>query len=213
MLVSLLLKLSYHTKHNRRKINMDQSKDTTFHQKGKHFSKTDRRELQGILRTAKLLGQSLSLRKLAKLMHCAPNTIRNELKRGAHPHTGHYGAARAQQDYNCKHQNSCTKHKRFVASPFVTWAIQKVKQFHWSLDACVGYARLHSLFPKEQMVCTKTLYNYVDACLFQDVRNIDLPLKVRRRTHPTVVRQHLKTFGRSLEERPTEVTQRAEFGH
>ena len=57
MLVSLLLKLSYHTKHNRRKINMDQSKDTTFHQKGKHFSKTDRRELQGILRTAKLLGQ------------------------------------------------------------------------------------------------------------------------------------------------------------
>ena len=63
MLVSLLLKLSYHTKHNRRKINMDQSKDTTFHQKGKHFSKTDRRELQGILRTAKLLGQSLSLRK------------------------------------------------------------------------------------------------------------------------------------------------------
>ena len=152
---------------------MDQSKDTTFHQKGKHFSKTDRRELQGILRTAKLLGQSLSLRKLAKLMHCAPNTIRNELKRGAHPHTGHYGAARAQQDYNCKHQNSCTKHKRFVASPFVTWAIQKVKQFHWSLDACVGYARLHSLFPKEQMVCTKTLYNYVDACLFQDVRNIE----------------------------------------
>ena len=144
---------------------MDQSKDTTFHQKGKHFSKTDRRELQGILRTAKLLGQSLSLRKLAKLMHCAPNTI------------------------------------------------QKVKQFHWSLDACVGYARLHSLFPKEQMVCTKTLYNYVDACLFQDVRNIDLPLKVRRRTHPTVVRQRLKTFGRSLEERPTEVTQRAEFGH
>lgn len=213
MLVSLLLKLSYHTKHNRRKINMDQSKDTTFHQKGKHFSKTDRRELQGILRTAKLLGQSLSLRKLAKLMHCAPNTIRNELKRGAHPHTGHYGAARAQRDYNRKHQNSCTKHKRFVASPFVTWAIQKVKQFHWSLDACVGYARLHSLFPKEQMVCTKTLYNYVDACLFQDVRNIDLPLKVRRRTHPTVVRQRLKKLGRSLEERPTEVTQRAEFGH
>ena len=114
---------------------MDQSKDTTFHQKGKHFSKTDRRELQGILRTAKLLGQSLSLRKLAKLMHCAPNTIRNELKRGAHPHTGHYGAARAQRDYNCKHQNSCTKHKRFVASPFVTWAIQKVKQFHWSLSS------------------------------------------------------------------------------
>lgn len=192
---------------------MDQPKDTTFHQKGKHFSKTDRRELQGILRTARLLNQSLSLRKLAMLMNCAPNTIRNELKRGAHPHTGHYGAARAQRDYNRKHQNSCTKHKRFGASSFVTWAIRKVKQFHWSLDACVGYARLHGLFPKKQMVCTKTLYNYVDACLFQTVRNIDLPLKVRRRTHPVVVRQRLKKLGRSVEERPAAVVQRSEFGH
>ncbi len=32
---------------------MDQPKDTTFHQE--HFSKTDRREVQGILRTAGLL--------------------------------------------------------------------------------------------------------------------------------------------------------------
>jgi hypothetical protein len=56
MLISLLLKyLSYYTKHNRRKINKNQSIDITFHQKGKHFSKTDCRELQGILRTAKLL--------------------------------------------------------------------------------------------------------------------------------------------------------------
>lgn len=213
MLVSLLLRLSHHTKSNRRKINMDQSKDTTFHQKGKHFSQSDRRELQGILRTARHLGRAFSLRELARLMHCAPNTIRNELKRGAHPHTGHYGAARAQRDYERKHQNSCTKFKRFVVSPFVKWAVQKVKQFHWSLDACVGYARKHSLFPKEQTVCTKTLYNYVDACLFQDVRNIDLPLKVRHHTHPTVVRQHLKNLGRSIEERPVEATQRTEFGH
>ncbi len=87
-----------------------------------------------------------------------------------------------------------------------------MKHFHWSLDACVGYARLHGLFLKAQIVCTKTLYNYVDACLFKDVRNIDLLLKVRRHTHPVVVRQHRKKLGHSVDERPAATTQRAEFG-
>ncbi len=36
---------------------MDQPKDITFHQKGKLLSKTECRELQGILRTVRLLGQ------------------------------------------------------------------------------------------------------------------------------------------------------------
>nr|DAE08754.1 MAG TPA: hypothetical protein [Myoviridae sp. ctLjW1] len=41
------------------------------------------------------------------------------------------------------------------------------------------------------MVCTKTLYNYVDACLFHDFRNIDLPQKVRHRTHSAILQQLL----------------------
>ena len=43
--------------------------------------------------------------------------------------------------------------------PFIQWVVGQVREHHWSLDACVGYARLHQLFPKEAMVCTKTLYN------------------------------------------------------
>ncbi len=63
--------------------NMDQSKDITIHAKGKHFSKADRQELQGILRFARVTKQSQSLRKLAALMNCAPNTTRKELLRVA----------------------------------------------------------------------------------------------------------------------------------
>lgn len=66
---------------------MDYTKDITNHQKGKHFSLGDRRELQGILSDS---SKQYSLRQLAKYFNCAPNTIRNELKRGAHPHTGRY---------------------------------------------------------------------------------------------------------------------------
>lgn len=69
---------------------MDYTKDITNHQKGKHFSLGDRRELQGILSDS---SKQYSLRQLAKYFNCAPNTIRNELKRGAHPHTGRYGIA------------------------------------------------------------------------------------------------------------------------
>ena len=39
--------------------------------------------------------------------------------------------------------------------------MEQVKEHKWSLDACVGYARLHGLFSAEEMVCTRTLYNEV----------------------------------------------------
>lgn len=53
---------------------MDYTKDITNHQKGKHFSLGDRRELQGILSDS---SKQYSLRQLAKYFNCAPNTIRN----------------------------------------------------------------------------------------------------------------------------------------
>lgn len=92
---------------------MDYVKDITNHQKGKHFSLGDRRELQGILSNS---SNKYSLRQLAKHFNCAPNTIRNELKRGARPHTGRYGAARAHRSYLTSHSNSIHRSKRFLTS-------------------------------------------------------------------------------------------------
>ena len=63
---------------------MDYTQDTTKHTKGKHFSYGDRRELQGMLSNKSV---RYSLRQLARHFNCAPNTIRNELKRGAHHNT------------------------------------------------------------------------------------------------------------------------------
>ena len=59
---------------------MDYTQDTTKHIKGKHFSYGDRRELQGMLSNKSV---RYSLRQLARHFNCSPNTIRNELKRGA----------------------------------------------------------------------------------------------------------------------------------
>lgn len=70
-----------------------------------------------------------------------------------------------QRAYIASHSNSICKSKRFLTSNFVTWTVRKVLQEHWSLDACHGYALDNHLFPLKEIVCVKTLYNYVDSML------------------------------------------------
>lgn len=185
---------------------MDYTKDITNHKKGKQG---DRRELQGILSDR---SKQYSLRQMAKHFDCAPNTIRNELKRGAHSHTCRYEAARAQRTYIASHSNSVCRSKRFLTSNFVTWTVRKVLQKHWSLDACHGYALDNHLFPLKEIVFVKTLYNYVDSMLLR-LRNIDLPLKVRRRRTARGIKKNQKFMGRSIDERDSNADGRNEFGH
>lgn len=52
----------------------------------------------------------------------------------------------------------------------------------WSVDTCVGYAVFNQLFKTSQMLCTKTIYNYINLGLLE-VRHIDLPIKIYF-THP-----------------------------
>ena len=99
-----------------------------------------------------------------------------------------------------------------MSSKFVSWVVEMVFEKGWSLDACYGYAKTHKLYVDSEMVCVKTLYNYVDSMLLA-LRNIDLPLKVRRRKRRYNVKECLKHLGRSIDERPTEITGRSEFGH
>ena len=62
------------------------------------------------------------------------------------------------------------------------------------------------------MVCTKTLYNYIDLGLLA-VKNADLPQKLRRNTKPARVKEHKKSFGKSIKELPESIDSREEFGH
>ncbi|MDC4246292.1 helix-turn-helix domain-containing protein, partial [Clostridium perfringens] len=50
--------------------------------------------------------------------------------------------------------------------------------------ADIGEAIANGRFERYQMVCTKTLYNYIDLGLL-DVKNTDLPIKLRRNTKST----------------------------
>lgn len=54
------------------------------------------------------------------------------------------------------------------------------------------------------MVCTKTLYNYIDKGLMR-VKNINLLLKIRVKTMQTRGRANKRILGESIEQRPEEV--------
>ena len=91
--------------------------------------------------------------------------------------------------------------------------MEQVKKHKWSLDACVGYARLHGLFSAEEMVCTHTLYNEVWAGSL-DLSVTELPEAMKRKQHKdSKPREHKKSFGTDISQRPEIAALRIEEGH
>lgn len=111
-----------------------------------------------------------------------------------------------------KRLNSCRTMKRLECSPFINHTVEMIQNHSWSPDACFGEALESGRFPRSEMVCTKTLYNYIDLGLLA-VKNADLPQKLRRNTKPTYVKEHKKSFGTSIKDRPYAINSREEFGH
>ena len=91
--------------------------------------------------------------------------------------------------------------------------MEQVKEHKWSLDACVGYARLHGLFSAEEMVCTHTLYNEGWAGSL-DLSVTELPEAMKRKQHKdSKPREHKKNFGTDISQRSEIAALRIEEGH
>ena len=109
-------------------------------------------------------------------------------------------------------QNSRKNYRCLETVDFLRYVEEKVITAGWSIDACVGYAKKNHLFDENEMVCTKTLYNYIDSGLLS-ITNMDLAEKLSRNTKTKKVRRNKKNLGKSIEERPEDVELREEFGH
>ena len=133
---------------------------TTEHRKGQHLSFEHRVLIQTRLK------DGWSPNRIAKEIGCAPNTVRNEIKRGTVAlYKGNilrYKATAGQAVYE-KNRQVCCRHYDFLEKiDFISFVEKKFFEDGWSLDACVGYALNEGLFTRRQIVCTKTLYGYVD---------------------------------------------------
>ena len=190
---------------------MDYSNHITSHEKGKHLSYEDY-----ILIELRLKDGWKANAIAQKELHCSPNTVRNIIRKGMTPlYNGkvfRFKAKTAWKAYQENRSHSCRHYDALEKRPFLQYVEKHFKEDGWSLDSCAGRALLDGLFSREETLCTKSLYNYVDLGLLQ-VKNIDLPQKLCRKTKKSRCRQHKKVLGRSIEERPAEVNTREEFGH
>lgn len=121
---------------------MDQVHSTTELRKGKHLSWTPNR--------------------IAGELGCAPNTVRNEIKRGTvtlyRGNIFRYKAKIGQAAYE-KNREACCRHYNLLEkSAFISYVEEHFFEDEWSLDVCARCALKDRSFTRAQIVCTKTLY-------------------------------------------------------
>ena len=183
---------------------------TNGHKKGKHLSYEDRMLIQIRLK------DGYSLRAIAREFTFSPIAISNETKRGStllyNGTKRRYKASRGQKVYEENRKASCHHYSYLDKKAFIDPVEKKFFSTGWSLDVCVGNALIAGDFTRNQVVCTKTLYNYVGMGLF-NIRNHNLPMKLRRKTKKHLLRLNKRKLDRSIEARPKEVEERKEFGH
>ena len=190
---------------------MDNTKYTTKHRKGQHLLSEERHEIE-VRRK-----DGWSIYRIAKHLGRPYNTVKNEIQRGTvslyNGKVQRYKADEGKKVYLEHRQNSRRQYRCLEAMRFLQYVVTQFKgDRKWSLDACYGKALKSGKFRREDVVCTKTLYNYVDLGLLP-IKNVDLPEKLRRSTKTKKCRENKKILGRSIEERPEIVAFRTEFGH
>ena len=121
---------------------------TTEHQKGKHLSYEERILIQ--LR----LKDNWSANKIAKEIGCAPNTVRNEIRRGNvslyHGKVQRYKAKVGQAAYE-EHRLACGRRMDSLEKPpFLAYVDAHVSEDNRSLDACLLHASVHVLRKRDE---------------------------------------------------------------
>lgn len=190
---------------------MDTNHSTTLsHQKGKHLTFEERVIIQ--LR----IKDGISIRAIAREIGCSPTTVSNEIKRGTvlmyKNQAPHYRAAAGQAAYKANRTNCGRVYDFAKKTDFIAYVEDHFFNYGWSLDACYGRALASKMFTRNDMVCVKTLYNYVDLQLI-GIKNHNLPEKLTRTIKKSRVSKNKRKLGRSIEERPDTVELRNEFGH
>lgn len=185
---------------------------STTRKRGQHLNLEDRCMIKVLHKL------DYSLRRIAREVNCSPSTVMYELRRGTLEKTSTkgrpsvYSPSRGQKKYEENRQACHRKYVSHADNPFVRWVYERVTTDKWSLDACVGYAKRLGLFPAQQIVCTKSLYN---AVWRNDIgiTPMMLPEALSRSTKRHKHRENKRVLGTSIEFRPPIAGEKVEFGH
>lgn len=190
---------------------MTNNNDSTKKRKFQHLNLEQRKII------ANLLNEKMPKSQIAKVLNISRSTLYNELKRGTVLQRNSdlteyekYFAETGQAVYEENRKNSRKPLKMTEAIEFIEYAEEQILENKMSPDVICGRAKVKNMFDK--MVCTKTLYNYIDMGLLK-VKNIDLPLRVKINKKSRRIRKNRRILGESIENRPTIINERKDFGN
>ena len=195
---------------------MRQNDSTTKLKKYTHLSERLRYKMEALLES------EMAIKQIALVLGYDRSTIHREIRRGTIKRIQTdltekktYRANVAQQDYTkrCPNRERSLKigKDRLLEDHIRT----KITQERFSPDAIIGEIKARDI-KFEGMICTKTLYNYIDAGIFSGISHKDLweKSKKKKRSYRTVVRVTIKNRrAQSIEERPQRVNDRSEYGN
>jgi len=195
---------------------MELYNNSTKWKKYKHLNEMERYKIEGYLEAKK------KIKEIAGLLGRDRSTIYRELKRGRVTlldselrKKACYKADAGQMRYEESGKNKERSLKIGKDRLLEQYIRRKILNDRYSPDAVIGQIKRKGLKFKG-MICTKTLYNYIDSGIFSDITNENLWQKRKRqkRGYYTIRRVGLKNkTARRITERPLEANERLEYGH
>ena len=195
---------------------MKQKNCNTREPKYTHLKESERYKIEVLLAHKKKPDE------IALTLKRSRSTIYSEIQRGTRIRMGYelkevkqYRADIAQKDYLKKSKNKERGLKIGNDSRLEAYIRKMILEEQRSPDAIIGDIKIKGL-KFEGMICTKTLYNYIDAGIFNGISNENLWEKRKRKkcNYKTLRRASLNNrTGLSIEQRPVKANNRSEYGH
>ena len=181
-----------------------------------HLSEKDRYKIEGLLEGDK------DVKEISIILRRDRSTIYREIKRGKVSRIQSnfslkekYRANSAQADYDKQGQNKERSLKIGNDRDLEDHIRNKILKDKFSPDAIIGEIKLKGLV-FIGIICTKTVYNYIDAGLLSGISNKNLWQKrdKKKRKYKPVSRVNTKNRDcRSIEDRAQKINNRFEYGH
>jgi len=195
---------------------MSQDNNIAESRKYKHLSGRERYKIEILLK------EGLKPFEIAHRMGKGIRTIEREKARGKVRLLNHdltyreeYCADAGQRIYEENARNKGPGLKIGKDHKLAKYIENKIIRDKYSPDAVIGEIKEKRL-EFETEICTKTLYNYIDrGDVFLTLTNKDLQVKRegKKRNYKKIKIAHKNLKGTSIEERPSEIDKREEYGH
>ena len=184
--------------------------------KYKHLNESERYKIEGFLQSKK------SIKEIAEILKRNRSTIYREISRGKISRIQYdlsekvqYRANVGQKKYKESGRNKERSLKIGKDQRLERYIRKKILKERYSPDAIIGEIKRKGLKFKS-MICTKTLYNYIDQGIFSGISNENLweKRKRKKREYKTIARiSHRNRMSRRITERPEKANNRLEYGH